>query len=77
MRGLSGVSVDVLGHAHLPRVCVDVEEGRMQVLPVKAVRQRVPQRAEVWAVRVRGNNLRDTVERTKGFSEDHSSAEVF
>ena len=59
MRGLSSVTVDILGHTHFPRVCVDVEQ-RVQVLTVKAVRQRVLQRGKVRAVCVRGNNLKYT-----------------
>lgn len=53
---LSPVPIDVLGDAQLPGLRADVEEGVL-VQGVEAVRQRVEQRSELRAVRIRGNNL--------------------
>lgn len=54
---LSRVSIDVLRDAQLSGLGPEVEEG-VSVLTVKAIRQRVEQRAELTTVRVCGHNLK-------------------
>lgn len=53
---LPRVSIDVLRDTQLSALRVDVEE-RVLVLTVKAVRQRVEQRAKRRTVRICGDNL--------------------
>lgn len=57
MGRLSRVSVDVLRDAQLSGLRLDVEEG-VSFLTVKAVGQRVEQRAELTTVRICGYNLK-------------------
>lgn len=54
---LARVSIDVLRDAQLSAMRVDVEEG-VWGPTVKAVRQRVEQRAERGTVRICGDNLK-------------------
>lgn len=54
---LARVSIDVLREAQLSALGVDVEE-RVSVATVKAVRERVEQRAKLRTVRIRGDNLK-------------------
>lgn len=59
---LSRVSIDVLRDAQLSGLRLDVEEG-VSVLTVKAVRQRVEQRAELTTVRIGGDNLKKKIKK--------------
>jgi len=59
MDTLTHVSIDILRDTHLSCVWLDLEE-RVFVMSVKAIRQRVQQRAELRAICICGNNLEKT-----------------
>lgn len=62
MDRLSRVSIDVLRDAQLSGLRLDVEEG-VSFLTVKAIRQRVEQRAELTTVRICGHNLEKKIKK--------------